>query len=284
MSRLSIILLVAVMMTALLNIGCSDEKPTTMNNEVDRLHEEIDALRHDVYDLHEEIYALRHDVYDLRQDIDSLHKDIKFLIEIIVDHTDDRPNVPSYGQRIEVDLNDYPKLRPDRGVPSYGQRIDPPSVPSYGQRIKVDLYTTHNDHPELRPGEFWLENSDYNGYNIFCKTKRVGNIAYDSYGRILTGDDRPVFVQSHEAKNVRYYATDNATVGVDYDRPWGTFVKLADGSRVYIVSKDDDNGLWGISSGSIASWLNLIECNPQLVDINLIMPGDTLYLTLPSTR
>lgn len=56
----------------------------------------------------------------------------------------------------------------------------------------------NQNHPELMTGEMFLTNSASNDFrHIGHKTKRVGLIAYDIYGNVVSGL-KPVFVQKQE--------------------------------------------------------------------------------------
>ncbi len=58
-------------------------------------------------------------------------------------------------------------------------------------------------HPELGPDEVWITNTDLEGFSkIKWKTKRMGDLAYDLYGKIINGYNGskvlPVFVKKSE--------------------------------------------------------------------------------------
>ncbi len=53
-------------------------------------------------------------------------------------------------------------------------------------------------HPELKPGEKWLMNADYEDFlRVSWKTRRLGKTAYDTTGNVIPGLF-PVFVQISE--------------------------------------------------------------------------------------
>ncbi|MBT4210057.1 MAG: hypothetical protein HOE19_04060 [Candidatus Komeilibacteria bacterium] len=60
--------------------------------------------------------------------------------------------------------------------------------------------------------------------------------------------------------------------------PEGGLYRLADGTHEYIVDDADDVGLWQVAFGQKSLWAELVKVNPQLVDPNLIMPGDKLII------
>lgn len=59
-------------------------------------------------------------------------------------------------------------------------------------------YDNGNNHPELREGEVFLTNTSSEQFGqIGYKTKRLGDVAYDIYGKYVD-NLQPVFVQRSE--------------------------------------------------------------------------------------
>ena len=69
-----------------------------------------------------------------------------------------------------------------------------------GEWFKMDLQ--NKNHPELRAGEVWEANTSFSLKYLKDKTKRLGNVAYDTDGNIISGL-RPIFILEEE-KNGKF--------------------------------------------------------------------------------
>lgn len=67
--------------------------------------------------------------------------------------------------------------------------------------VMVNKMFNNKNHPELKEGEMWLSNG-VNLYKIGYKTKRMGGLAFNKYGEIIT-ELHPIFVQISEYNEVQ---------------------------------------------------------------------------------